>query len=87
MGASRLIDVDVGIDEAGKNGVESVVVEDRVGGNFRDIADGAEILTFNEKRSGTRAGWSNDAVGDKGVCHNRIISRLDDPEFARRTMS
>lgn len=62
FGASGLVDVDVGVDEAGKDGEIAVVVEDCVCRQFGWLADGLDDAAFDEKRGGTGALRCDDAV-------------------------
>ena len=55
LGASGLVDVDVGVDEAGEDGVVAAVVDGGVAGYFGGAADGADAAVFDEERCGTRA--------------------------------
>ncbi len=62
FGASGLVDVDVGVDEAGKDGVVAAVVPDGFSGEFGGIADGLDDALVYEERSGVCALRSDDAV-------------------------
>ena len=62
LGASGLVDVDVRVDEAGKDGVVAAVVEDGVGGKLGGAADGADAALFDEERCRLRASRGDDAI-------------------------
>ena len=73
FGASGFVDVDVGVDEAGEDGVVAAVVDDGAGGEFGGAADCADDAAFDEECCGLRAVRRDDAVREEGVCHNLII--------------
>ncbi len=51
FGAAGLVDVDVGVDEAGEDGVVAAVVDGGVAGEFGGAADGADDAVFDEERA------------------------------------
>ena len=73
FGAAGLVDVDVGVDEAGEDGVVAAVVDDGVAGISEGLQIARMLLVFDEERAGVRALGCDDAVREEGVCHNLII--------------
>ena len=76
FGAAGFVDVDVGVDEAGEDGVVAAVVDGGIAGNLGGAADGADDAVFDEERCGTCALRGDDAVREEGLCHNLIIREL-----------
>ena len=73
FGAAGFVDVDVGVDEAGEDGVVAAVVGDGVAGDLGGAAYCADSAVFDEERCGLRAVGRDDSVREEGVCHNLII--------------
>jgi hypothetical protein len=73
FGASGLVDMDVRVDETGKDGVVAAVAEDGVCWDFGGAADGLDDAIVYQKCAGMRALWCDYAVREEGMCHNLII--------------
>jgi hypothetical protein len=74
LGAAGLVDVDVGVDEAGEDGEGAEVVDGGVGGQVGWVADGADEgvgAVVEKERGAACAGGCDDAIGEEGMCHNR----------------
>ena len=67
IGAAGVVDVHVGIDEAGKNGGVAKIVELGVGGNLIGSDYVEQAFTFDKERGGTDPVWRYNSVGEKGA--------------------
>jgi hypothetical protein len=73
LGAAGLIDVDVAVDQAGKQSVVAAVVDYGVAGKLGCAADCAYLAVLDEERSGLCALRCDDAIRKERMCHNLII--------------